>query len=165
MEKYQIIIDNISREIKTLQDYFINDNDIVAQMQIKLEKSDNKIDLLANENENLKSMNLYLSNDKDRLQKQIENMEDEHRNFTKVSRIIALENENLKLREELKYHQSLLETKSKVIEKEDSLNYKTKIINGVEYFVDNDKNIYDKDEKKLGYLSKDVDGKTRVKWL
>jgi chromosome segregation ATPase len=61
----------------------------------------NKINILTTENNGLKTMNEYLNSDKVRLQAQINNLEEDHRNFTKVSKIIALENENDKLRKEL----------------------------------------------------------------
>jgi hypothetical protein len=61
----------------------------------------NKINILTAENNGLKTMNEYLNSDKVRLQAQINNLEEDHRNFTKVSKIIALENENDKLRKEL----------------------------------------------------------------
>lgn len=61
----------------------------------------NQILLLQTQNKGLMDMNKMLIQDKLRLQRQIQDLEEDHRNFTKVSKIIALENENAKMKEEL----------------------------------------------------------------
>jgi FtsZ-binding cell division protein ZapB len=73
---------------------------------------DNTIALLSKEIEGLKEINAYLLKDKDTLEKQVKDLEEEYRNFTKVSKIIALENENAKLKLELsKLTNTLTQTK------------------------------------------------------
>jgi septal ring factor EnvC (AmiA/AmiB activator) len=59
------------------------------------------INNLESEIKNLKSMNDYLVKDKENLKSIISTMEEEHRNFTRVSKLIALENENARLKEQI----------------------------------------------------------------
>ena len=146
-------MEQIAPILETLSKHFDSQCKELNTLRYAATQHDQQVQLLQQENENLKTMNSYLFNDKERLEKQVENLEEEHRNFTKVSRIIALENENIKLKQELELLQN-------------SKTLKPKVINGIEYWIDIDKNIYNGDKVKVGYLEKDVaNGKTRARWL
>jgi predicted RNase H-like nuclease (RuvC/YqgF family) len=143
---------------------------------------ENNIVLLKTENDGLKTMNEYLNSDKSKLESYISNLEEEHRNFTKVSKIIALENENAKLRKELedikqKEHKEIrkdtlinksIETKGiqDTNDDEESVEVYEKKISGVYYYVDDSKRVYCKMTDggigdHIGYLES-VSGKTKL---
>lgn len=60
-----------------------------------------RLENLTEENANIRSMNDHLTKDRERLQQHIVTLEEDLKSFTKVSKIIALENENTRLKLEL----------------------------------------------------------------
>jgi chromosome segregation ATPase len=87
--------------LKKMNEYLTNDKERL-QIQINILEENNKnFNILKTDYEAIKKINEYLTNDKNVLQLQVSNLEDDHRNLTKVSKIIALENENARLRNQI----------------------------------------------------------------
>jgi len=178
--------------INITKDMFISKFDeITAHVQDDFTKStedlSNALSILRTENEGLKIMNNYLVADKKSLQSQVEKLEDDHRNFTKVSKIIAIENENTKLRltiEDLKKQINLIKDANKKPEadevktndlvtevheeeEDDNINVREKKIGKVIYYVDDDNKVYIKNNDEtigdnIGVLQRMPDGKLKL---
>lgn len=178
--------------INITKDMFISKFDeITAHVRDDFTKStedlSNALRILRTENEGLKIMNNYLVADKKSLQSQVEKLEDDHRNFTKVSKIIAIENENTKLRltiEDLKKQINLIKDANKKPEadevkmndlvaevheevEDDNINVREKKIGKVIYYVDDDNKVYIKNNDEtigdnIGVLQRMPDGKLKL---
>jgi predicted RNase H-like nuclease (RuvC/YqgF family) len=95
-------IDTISKDLFSLYELIEDElNSKTEEINTQMRELENKMKIIKLENTNLLSMNEYLQKDKDKLEKHILNIEEEHRDLMKVSKIIALENENAKLKTEV----------------------------------------------------------------
>ena len=145
---------------------------------------------LAQENNNFTYTMKSLEQEIGQLKRNIEMLEDERRQFTKVSHIIALEKENTKLRIEIEKLKTkpaetkqivqhevvdsvpspISEEQNAVVEEEESIDVYEKVIKGNTYYVSNkeDKTIYEKLEdgsigNKVGTIVKS-NGRSKVEW-
>ena len=142
-----------------------------------------ELELLKTEHEALKKAHEILIEDKKRLESQIATLQEEHRNFTKVSKLIALENENCRLKNEVAL--LMQGRRNKVPDKkppesqipdetdkppEKQFQVKEKKIGKTVYYVDDADNVYDKQENdevvgnQVGRLKKE-NGKTKIVWF
>jgi predicted RNase H-like nuclease (RuvC/YqgF family) len=180
-----------------MNDNFITSvNDTVETMTRKLV---DMIDNLTNDNIVLQSSNKSLQNQIDTLEKRVEDMsrdllkcEEEQREFLKVSRVVAIEKDNSRLRceinqlqEQLKQKNSDTRTQSTEAiqstqllqpvgggeidndsqEHEETFNVIEKHIKGVVYYVSDNNDVYIKNsDETVGDLVGKIDGK-KVKWM
>jgi len=185
------------QHIYDMNDNFITSvNDTVETMTRKLV---DMIDNLTNDNIVLQSSNKSLQNQIDTLEKRVEDMsrdllkcEEEQREFLKVSRVVAIEKDNSRLRceinqlqEQLKQKNSDTRTQSTEAiqstqllqpvgggeidndsqEHEETFNVIEKHIKGVVYYVSDNNDVYIKNsDETVGDLVGKIDGK-KVKWM
>lgn len=90
---------------------------LLSSIEKKTTELLHKVNVLEMENNNLKAMNDYLAKDKKRLEAQVLSLEDDIKSFTKVSKMIAIENENTKLKKEIEaLKEQLKSVKTPVVE-------------------------------------------------
>jgi uncharacterized protein (DUF3084 family) len=126
------------------------------------------------------------------LSRELENSQEEQRQLLKVSRVVAIEKDNARLRSELQQLEAKLQslkdskkeatptithsrtqteniigkdTETELCHEEDALNVREKTIKGIVYYLSDDNNVYQKNEdESIGELLGRIDGK-KVKWL
>lgn len=98
------VMNDAQQSIQTHIEDTINHMKSIVQNEFsaQLESMIKQIEILTQENSTLKSRNDDLLKHKVRLETHVENMEEDHRNFTKVSHLIALQNDNSRLSNENK---------------------------------------------------------------
>lgn len=163
-------------------------SEFIENLKISLEKLDNivkrlyenqfaemqdTIMILQSDNETLKATNVCLLKEKISLQSLISNLEEENKSFTKVSKLIALENENARLLKEVELLK-VTKKQSKVIENAYEANTEVQVtekrIGKKKYYIDDKNVIYEKllDDSigtTLGKLVYDQEkGKTKAVW-
>lgn len=198
--KYDNTISTLTKKIKTLTQDCLqitqDNNDLQSQLQTSIEilnVADSKLLKLSEQNNTLTNENQTLSLDLQKanltiqqLKETISSMEQDKRDFNKVSHVIALEKENSKLRTELETMKTIVKTQS-TAPSEHSVKYDTEITNELEdaeievfekkikgniYYISCQDNstIYTKNDDGtigpiLGHLEKDkTSQKTKVKW-
>jgi hypothetical protein len=155
------------------------------------------IDVLTKENKSVKETNSILIDKVNSLElqlknlsRELENSQEEQRQLLKVSRVVAIEKDNARLRLELQQlevkFQLLKESKTitnitqhdtpketevgeeitkELYHDEEALNVREKKIKGIVYYLSDDNNVYAKnDDESVGELLGSIDGK-KVKWF
>lgn len=139
-------------------------------------------------NNNLKDKVISLEARLQDITKELENSLEEQRQLLKVSRVVAIEKDNARLRNELQQletkfqtfkeqHTSINTTSVQIInseqittieqehEQEEALNVREKKIKGNIYYVSDDNNVYTKnDDDSIGNMIGKIEGK-KVKWF
>jgi hypothetical protein len=132
----------------------------------------NKIDILTTENTGLVQLNAILLEDKTKLETQLKTLEEEHKNFTRVSKLISMENDIYRLRQEndlLKSQLQEMKEKQPPPTEESGVEVREKRIGGNIFYIDDKNNVYVKNDddtvgEKVGKIEKD-NGKQKVLWI
>lgn len=155
------------------------------------------IDVLTKENKSIKETNILLIDKVNSLElliknlsRELENSQEEQRQLLKVSRVVAIEKDNARLRLELQQLEAKFqlfkesktiptiaqqdtpketevseETTKELYHDEEALNVREKKIKGIVYYLSDDNNVYAKnDDESVGELLGSIDGK-KVKWF
>lgn len=178
-EPVSIIISNLKNQLEKL------DKTVKNIFDDQFSHLNSAINHLSCENSTLSGINTELVKERESLKNTICSLEDDHKNFTKVSKLIALENENASLRTEVERLRTQFLNKSKVLkspetplkqeDKEEEtddnvINVFEKKIGKKVFFVDDNNNIYEKlDDDSVGenigiIVFDEIKNKNKVVW-